>query len=84
MKANQLVQKLGSKLLGKKVNTPATGEYPGGVATVTGIAPDTKAPEIVFQVNLGQWGAMGVAGHEEVSLLTDQLGVIQLHEYWRN
>ena len=84
MKANQLVQKLGIKLLGKKVNTPASGEYPGGVATVSGIASETSAPEIVFQVNLGQWGAMGVFGDEDVSLLSDKLGVIQLHENWRN
>lgn len=84
MKANQLVQKLGHKLVGKQVNKPAAGEYPGGVATVIGIAPDTTAPEIVFQVNLGPWGAMGVYGHEEVSLLSDKLGVIQLHDNWRN
>ena len=46
MKANALLKKLGSKLLGKKVNTPAVG----GVATVIQLAPDTKAPEIAFQV----------------------------------
>jgi hypothetical protein len=84
MKANQPVQKLGNKLVGKKVNTPAMGEYPGGVATVIGIAPETKAPEIAFQVNLGQWGKMVVFGHEDVSLLSDNLGIIQLHPYWRN
>ena len=56
MKANQLVQKLGQKLLGKKVNTPAVGEYPGGVATVIQLAPDQNAPEIAFQVNLPQLG----------------------------
>ena len=84
MKANQLLQKLGNKLLGKQVNTPAMGEYPGGVATVIGIAPETKAPEIAFQVNLSQWGKMVVFGHEDVSLLSDRLGVIQLHENWRN
>ena len=61
MKANELVKKLGNKLLGKKVNTPAVG----GVATVTQPAPDTKAPEIALQVH-------------------DGLGVIQLHENWRN
>jgi len=84
MKANQLVQKLGIKLLGQKVNTPAAGEYPGGVATVIGIAPESAAPEIVFQVNLGQWGVMGVFGDEDVSLLSDQMGVIQFHPNWRN
>ena len=41
MKANELVKKLGSKLLGKKVNTPAAG----GVATVVQLAPE-KAPAV--------------------------------------
>ena len=84
MKANQLIQKLGNKLLGKKVNTPAVGEYPGGVATVIQIAPDQNAPDIAFQVNLKQFGDIGVFEHEEVSLLSDGLGSIQLHEHWRN
>jgi hypothetical protein len=59
MKASELVKKLGNKLLGKKVNTPAAG----GVETVFQVAADEKAPEI---------------------LLLDRLGVIQLHENWRN
>ena len=84
MKANQLLQKLGHKLLGKQVNMPAMGECPGGVATVIRLAPDTAAPWIVFQVNLSQWEKTVVFGYEDVSLLTDQLGVIQLHENWRN
>jgi hypothetical protein len=61
MKTTELIKKLGSKLLGKKVNTPAAG----GVATVIQLAPDMKAPHIAFQVH-------------------DGLGVIQLHEHWRN
>jgi len=84
MKANQLVQKLGAKLLGQKVNTPALGEYPGGVATVTQLAPPEQAPGIAFQVSSPQWGDIGVSGQEDVSLLSDKLGVIQLHENWRN
>ena len=59
MKASELVKKLGSKLLGKKVNTLAAG----GVATVIQTAAEVKMPEIV---------------------LLDRLGVIQLHENWRN
>jgi len=47
---------LGQKLLGKRVNTPAVGEYPGDVATVIQLAPDENAPETAFQVNLPQWG----------------------------
>jgi len=84
MKANQLVQKLGQKLLGQKVNTPAGGEYPGGVATVIQIEPDKAAPEIVFQVSLPHWGSVGVFDHEDVSLLVDKLGPLQLNEHWRN
>jgi ABC-type molybdenum transport system ATPase subunit/photorepair protein PhrA len=59
MKASELVKKLGSKLLGKKVNTLAAG----GVATVIQTEAEVKVPEI---------------------LLLDRLGVIQLHENWRN
>ena len=59
MKANELIKKLGNKLLGKKVNTPAAG----GAANVIQTAAEVKVPEI---------------------LLLDRLGVIQLHENWRN
>jgi hypothetical protein len=61
MKANELLKKLGNTLLGKKVNPPAAGD----IATVTQLAPGTKAPAIAFRVH-------------------DGLGVIQLHENWRN
>ena len=74
MKANQLVQKLGQKFLGQMVNTPAVGEYPGGVATVTQVAPDENAPEIAFQVRLPHWGEIGVFDHKDVSLLVNGLG----------
>ena len=84
MKANQLVQRLGQKLLGKQLNTPAVGDYPGGVATVIQLAPDDNAPEIAFQVSLPQFGEVGVFGQEDVSLLVDRLGLPQLNENWRN
>jgi hypothetical protein len=61
MKASQLIKKLCHTLLGKKSNNPTAGD----VATVTQLASDTKAPEVVFRVH-------------------DGLGVIQLHENWRN
>lgn len=70
MNARTLVQKLGKHLIGRRVNTPAVGEYPGGMATVIEIEPDKNAPEIVFQVNLPSWGDIGVFEHEEVSLAT--------------
>ena len=44
MKANQLLQKLGHKLLGKKVNTPSAV----GSATVIPIAPDKKKASLVL------------------------------------
>ena len=47
--ANELLKKLGNALLGKKSNTSAAG----GSATVTQLAPDTKAPEIAFRVHDG-------------------------------
>jgi len=84
MKANQLVQKLGQKQLGQMVNTPAAGEYPGGVATVTQLAPDGNAPEIAFQVSLPQWGTIGVFEHEDVSVLVDEFSPPQFNEHWRN
>jgi hypothetical protein len=61
MKANELLKKLGHTLLGKKKNTPVASD----VATEVQLAPDEKAPEIVFRVH-------------------DGLGVIQLHENWKN
>ena len=61
MKANELLKKLGHTLLGKKVNTPASGD----LATVIQLPPEEKAPEVAFPVH-------------------DGLGLIQLHENWRN
>ena len=49
MNANELLKKLGHTLLGKKSNTSAAGD----LATVIKLAPDTKAPEIAFQVHDG-------------------------------
>jgi hypothetical protein len=53
MKASELVKKLGSKLLGKKGNTPATGQYPGGVVAVVQTAAEAKVPEILLLDRLG-------------------------------
>jgi hypothetical protein len=61
MNALALIKKLGIKLLGKKVNTPATDEYGGGLANITLAPEDKKAP-----------------------LVLDGLGIIKLHENWRN
>ena len=61
MKASELVKKLGSKLLGKKSETPAAGD----LGTLIQLGLEEKAPEIDCRVH-------------------DGLGVIQLHENWRN
>ena len=73
MKAYQLVKSLGKELVGQKVVTEPYGEYPGGIATVTEIAPDTAAPEIVFQVNLPSWGEIGVFYHEDVAVFSPEV-----------
>ena len=49
MKAIEWVKKnLSSKLLGNKVNTPAAGEYLGGLVIVTTIKPDGKEGSLVL------------------------------------
>lgn len=66
--AKGLVKAHGQNLVGKKVVTPAMGEYPGGVATVTEIAPDPNAPQIVFEVEHSTFGRIGVFEYERVRL----------------
>jgi hypothetical protein len=53
MKANQLVQKLVSKLFGKNVNAPASDKNAGSVAV--GIKPNKKAPATTLIVQVGNW-----------------------------
>jgi hypothetical protein len=60
MTAQHLVEMYRDSLVGKWVTTEAIGEYPGGVAQVTEIAPDPAAPEIVFNVDLPGYGPMGI------------------------
>lgn len=69
MTALDLVNKLGTTLLGRMVNTAAIGEYPGGVAKVIELYPDAEdSPEIVFQVSHSTFGEIGVFDYEECSL----------------
>ena len=68
MLAKDLVESYGKALIGMAVDTPAMGEYPGGKAVVTEIAPDPSAPEIVFQVCHPTFGEIGVFGNEAVDL----------------
>lgn len=67
--AKKLVKKHGQSLVGKKIVTPAMGDYPGGVATVIEIAPDFTAPEIVFDVEHPTFGKIGVFEYEQVRLV---------------
>ena len=68
MLAEDLVEQLGKDLIGRTVKTSAMGEYPGGKAVITEIAPDPSAPEIVFQVCHPTFGEIGVFGNEAVDL----------------
>ena len=73
--AKSLVDKLGERLIGVEVTTQAMGEWPGGVARVITIYPDSACPEIVFEVG-NTHGCIGVFAEESVivpvSLLTDK------------
>ena len=68
MTAGELVRTTAA-LVGRRVVTPAMGDYPGGEATIVELAPDPNAPEIVFTVRHPQWGEIGVFAYEEVTLL---------------
>lgn len=48
--ARTLLRRYGPGLVGRTVDTPAMGEWAGGICTVTEIRPDKNAPEIVFNV----------------------------------
>lgn len=69
--AQKLVKTHGRALVGQKVITPAMGDYPGGRAIVTELAPDPGAPEIVFTVKHPTVGEMGVFDYERVRLSDD-------------
>ena len=78
MLAKDLVRKMGSRLIGSMVVTPAVGDYPGGYAKVVEIHPDPAAPEIVFNVEHPEWkdeddecSIMGIFENEEVSLVEE-------------
>jgi len=66
--AKHLVEMYGEKLVGLTVDTPALGEWPGGVSKIIAVAPDPAAPEIVFNVEHEEHGRIGVFGHEMVTL----------------
>lgn len=68
MTAKQLVEKMGSKLIGQWVQTVRYGDWPGGPARVFALSMDRNAPEIVCQVSHGT-KTSGVFDHEPVALI---------------
>ena len=75
MTAKQLIESHGQSLVGRSVATEPIGEYPGGVATVTELAPDPNAPEIVFNVCHPAFGPIGIFDWEGVTLVSDVAAV---------
>jgi hypothetical protein len=61
--AFDVVHTLGNALVGRTVVTEAIGDWPGGLATVIEITPDSNAPEIVMQVR-SEHGEIGVFERE--------------------
>jgi len=59
---------------GQRVDTEAIGKYPGGIATVTELAPDPQPAEIVFTVQHPTFGQMGVFDWELVTLVGTPAG----------
>lgn len=55
-------------LVGRTVITEAVGDWPGGIATVTELAPDPGATEIAFNVHSEQHGDVGVFEDEWVEV----------------
>jgi hypothetical protein len=77
MTAKQLTKTHGASLIGRRIETEAIGEYSGGIATVTEIAPDPQAPEIVFNVRHPTYGEIGVFKWEQVTLLPGDAGGVR-------
>lgn len=69
MIAEAVVNTYGDDLVGRTVFTEPVGEYPGGFAEVTELAPDEAAPEIVCQVNNPCYGEIGIFWNEELEVV---------------
>ena len=50
MTAQELIDKYGDSLIGRRIWTQVYGDWPGGLATVIELRPDFSAPEILFDV----------------------------------
>lgn len=71
VKAEQLANQYGNKLVGREVLTQPMGEYPGGYAIVTQVHPDPGAAEIVFNVKHPTFGEVGIFEYEVVVLVAE-------------
>ncbi len=71
MLAEHLVANMGQRLVGREVFTERLGDYPGGFAVVTEIAPDPAAPDIACMVDHGSFGPIGIFGYEEIILVLE-------------
>ena len=65
--------KLGNKIIGVTVVTPAVGDYPGGPAMITELYPDPGALEVVFMVDNPLWpDTIGILTLEDITqIITD-------------
>ena len=66
MRARLYVQLHGKFAIGHTVLTESMGDYPGGLAVLTEIYPDSNAPEIVCVVNHPSFGEIGIFEDEEL------------------
>lgn len=64
--AKTMLAEFGQALVGKNVITKPRGPWPGGLATVTELAPDGNAPEIVFNIRHAVTG-------EEIGVFDDDM-----------
>jgi len=69
MRCDTLVMRFGHGLIGRRVDTPPLGVYPGGIATIVKVEPDPAAPEVVFEVSLPGYGSMGMFCGELVRMV---------------
>lgn len=83
IRADTLVAEVGAKkLIGRWVRTQRYGDYPGGLARITEVAPDPKATEIVFVVFNPHWihedfpdQTIGVFDYEIVCLIESSMAL---------
>lgn len=78
MNAGVFAERYKDRAVGMRVLTAPYGDWPGGPAIVTRMAPDPGAPEIVFDVRSethpspdepGELWEIGVFDHEEIEVI---------------